>query len=428
VTAPALPPQPTARRTIFRQVALDRLGSAERLDVLMKVTDTQGWLALVACGLVLASALVWGVFGSIPSKLPASGILIQSAGLADVVSLGAGQITAIEVDSGDHVRKGDVIAKIAQPALQAELAGWKAQRSELERRYEKSGQLQSTDAQLRATMTAQARAALQAAIASSKQRERELRERLDAHERLSEKRLVTRELLLSTREALRTTQSALRGMQTDLQQLEVAQLDSARANELELQQHQARIEDNQRQIALLEQRLEQHSSIVSAYDGRIVALHAAIGDVLAPGQSLASLERAAPHGGLEALLYVDSRQSKRIKPDMQVEISPSMAERERYGVLRGRVRTIEDFPSTRRGMLRALRNEQLVDSLLRQTHDVPTAVRATLLVDPRSGSYVWSSRRGAGLTLTSGTRCSAAVITGTERPLALLFPTLGAVL
>ena len=60
---PQPPDQPPAANQIFRQEVLDRLSSPEQLNLLMRVTDGKGWLALLACGLILATALVWGVFG-----------------------------------------------------------------------------------------------------------------------------------------------------------------------------------------------------------------------------------------------------------------------------------------------------------------------------------------------------------------------------
>jgi HlyD family secretion protein len=415
--------------SLYRQQALERLASPEQLDTLMQIKDARSWLALCGCGIVIASALAWGLSGSVPTKQAASGILIYSEGLADVASVATGQITAIEVDAGDRVQKGQLIARVAQPGLQAELSGLRAQRRELQLAYEKGRELEGQDVQLRGAATAQARTALTAAIASTRQRARELQERSAAQQRLYERGLVTKETLLATQDALRTAQSSLQSMSTDLQQLEVARLAAARVNDVERRQNEAKVQDSERQIQLVEQRLQEYSRIVSAYDGRVVEVRALVGDVIEPGQPVVSIERSADRGTLEALLYVDSRQGKRIKPGMRVEISPTTARRERYGVLRGQVRAVEAFPSTRRGMVRVLHNEQLVDTFLGETQGVPTALRVRLLLDPSSASgYRWSSRRGSTLRLSSGTRCTASVITGTQRPLTLLFPTFEAVL
>ena len=243
------------------------------------------------------------------------------------------------------------------------------------------------------------------------------------------KGLVTKETLLSTQESLRTARAALNAMNTDLHQAEVSRLSAERTNESERRQNEARVRDTDRQIQLLKQRFEQSSHITSAYSGRVVELRAMVGDVVEPGQPIASLERTTGVGVLEALLYLDSREGKRVRPGMRVEISPTMARRERYGVIYGQVRSVEDFPSTRRGMVQALHNEQLVDKFLTDSQGVAIAVRATLDPDPSApGGYLWTSRRGAMLKLSSGTRCTAAVITGWQRPLALVFPTLERIL
>jgi HlyD family secretion protein len=99
--------------------------------------------------------------------------------------------------------------------------------------------------------------------------------------------------------------------------------------------------------------------------------------------------------------------------------------KERHGVLLGRVRSVEAYPSTRAGMMGALRNEHLVEGFIQSAGGVPIAVRADLLPDKATPSgYRWSSGSGPEVTLTSGTQCAAAVITRTHRPIALVFPAL----
>src|SRR5258706_15363310 len=91
---------------VFRQAVLDRLASPEQLHTLMQVTDAKGWLALLGCFVLLAAAGVWGVLGRIPTKVEASGILLFSGGLADIVAPGSGHISPPEVQVGDSGRKG----------------------------------------------------------------------------------------------------------------------------------------------------------------------------------------------------------------------------------------------------------------------------------------------------------------------------------
>jgi len=44
-------------RSLFRQAALERTSSPEQLDRLLTITDTRGWLALLASGMLLRFAV-----------------------------------------------------------------------------------------------------------------------------------------------------------------------------------------------------------------------------------------------------------------------------------------------------------------------------------------------------------------------------------
>ena len=104
------------KKEIFRKVSLERLSSPEQLDMLTRVTTSTGWLALVVLGAILAMALVWGFWGSIPIKVRGQGILLSQGGITNVVTLGAGQVTEVVVQANDYVRRGQVVARIAPSA------------------------------------------------------------------------------------------------------------------------------------------------------------------------------------------------------------------------------------------------------------------------------------------------------------------------
>jgi HlyD family secretion protein len=410
---------------IFRQAVLDRLASPEQLHTLMNVTDPKGWLALAGCGTLLAAALTWGVLGSVPTRVHAAGILINSAGLAEVVAINAGQITALEVVVGDHVHEGQVIARVAQPELVKEIANLQSQLAELNANYVKNKAMGSQDVRLRASVSAKERVGLTSNIDATQQRQRELEERLASQEKLFAKGLVTQELVQSTRQQLRSAESAVKQMRADVQRTAVDSFSVARANEASLQTDEMRMKEVERLVKLQRERLEQNEIVVSTHAGRVVELRVTVGDLLGPGSPIVSLERTSDEGGLEALLYVDSRQGKELKAGMEVQLSPSVVRRERHGVLLGKVLAVEDYPSTRRGMMRALHNEQLVETFIAETGGAPIAVRAQLLTDKRAPTgYRWSSGKGPTIELTSGTRLDADVTTRSQRPLSLLIPIL----
>jgi HlyD family secretion protein len=410
---------------VFRQAVLDRLASPEQLHTLMQVTDAKGWLALLGCALLLATAAAWGALGHIPTKVEASGILIHSGGLADIVAVGEGQVTALEVEVGDYVQKGQAIADVAQPELSEQIKGLKARLAELKANYLRAKQAGGQDVGLRLQASSQQKKSLQDAVSAAQTRTHELEARLDTQNKLYEKGLVTKETLEGTRQSLTASQLSAQSMQADMQRLMVDNFSAQRANEVALMGETMQMQETERQIKLLEERFGQNSHVVSTHAGRVIEVRSMVGDVLAPGQPIISLELTGERGNLEALLYVDSRQGKVLRPGMEVQLVPSVVRKERHGVLLGKLRVVESFPSTRHGMMRVLHNDQLVDAFLSETAGTPIAVRAVLTLDKQTPSgYRWSSGKGPDLVLTSGTRCVAYVTTRTQRPIGLVFPAL----
>ena len=51
--------------SIFRQKSLDKVSSPEKLDDYIRVTTPSVWIVLIAIVLLLAGAVVWGIFGEI---------------------------------------------------------------------------------------------------------------------------------------------------------------------------------------------------------------------------------------------------------------------------------------------------------------------------------------------------------------------------
>ena len=100
------------KKEIFRQAALERLSSPEELDQLMQVTTPKGWLALLGLASLIVVALIWGVFGNIPTKIAGQAILLNVGGVSQVSALTTGRIQGIYVNAGDVIPKGKTIARI----------------------------------------------------------------------------------------------------------------------------------------------------------------------------------------------------------------------------------------------------------------------------------------------------------------------------
>jgi len=143
------------------------------------------------------------------------------------------------------------------------------------------------------------------------------------------------------------------------------------------------------------------------------------GSLVAAGSPILSIQ---PRGNtLEVLVYLPSLQAKAVLPGMAAEVSPSTVKREEFGFIRGKVVYVGEFPASSDALMRNFQNETLVHSIL--AGGPVTELRVTLERDAASVSgYRWSSSRGPAITISSGTLCTAQVITRHQAPVSLLYP------
>ena len=101
---------------LFRRAALERLSSPERLDELMEVTPPRIWLALLALLGLLAAALLWAMFGSVPTLVRGEGVLIREGSVRTIEAPVAGELETLTVRAGDVVQAGQALARIVEPS------------------------------------------------------------------------------------------------------------------------------------------------------------------------------------------------------------------------------------------------------------------------------------------------------------------------
>ena len=225
---------------LFRQAALEKLASPERLDVMMKVTAPVGWLALSAVGVGLLMAILWGVWwGRINIKVRGQGMLMHGEELLSVTSGSIGQVTEILVKRDQTIHVGDVVARLSQPRQEERIRNKQAELSDR-------------------TARAQSYRNTQAAI-------------LDKREALA-KGFIT-EAQLRTAEARATS---LRE--------EIAQINATlRTDSSEV----ARLE---RELGAFWTELGSTTEVTSPYRGRVIEIAANLGKRLSPGDVVLTLE------------------------------------------------------------------------------------------------------------------------------------------
>ena len=105
---------------IFNRAALDKLRSPEKLDTMIRITGPVGWMGLASVALLCFAIVLWSFYGSFTEKAEGSGLIMDSAGIVSVTHSAAGKITAVYVQTGSVVHKGEIIAHMDQPEQSAD--------------------------------------------------------------------------------------------------------------------------------------------------------------------------------------------------------------------------------------------------------------------------------------------------------------------
>ena len=406
-------------KPIFRKVALERLSSPEQLDQLMQVTNPQGWLALMALMTLVAGGVLWGFFGSIPTEATGEGMLLRRGGVSDLVATGPGQVDDVLVAVGDVIEKGEPVANIRQEGLQRQIEDAEAKRTAVETEYQDLLRYADEQKRLSERNLAQKRANLELSIATLERELELLGERIDAQRTLLEDGLITQQTLLSTEQELNTSRDRLAGLRLELGGLELSRLETEQQLAQQIEARRGELRDLDLQLRELNASFEENVSILSPYTGRVLELMVDRGDVVQAGTSVLTMEVVSEE--LMAVLYVPASLGKAVQPGMEVRVSPSNVKREEYGYMIGEVVRAAGFPSTSRGMMRLLANEELVAKLM--LSGPPIQVDVDLIEDPKTPTgYRWSSSSGPDLEISSGTLTFGSVVVKQDRPISLVIP------
>ena len=407
---------------LYRNSALEKLSSPEELDSLMRVTSLKAWLALIAFGALVLTAVVWGVWGTIPTKVVGQGILVHPEGLLEILSGGGGQVSAVYANPGDTVHKGQVLARLEQNKLGEEIKHAREELAEQKAEYEKISRYGDQDIKLRMGYLTKKRKDLEKTIQAGGAHLRWLRETLRNRRELLQQGLATKQSCNTTQEQIDAALLEVEKARSEVKDTEIQEFQAKEQRDREIIAKKQKIAQQERSVASLEYDREENSKIASPANGRVLEITAQQGELLEKGArilTLGLLEKAP--NDLEAIVYVSPTQGKKVCRGMKILISPSSTKREESGSLLGKVSRVSEFPATPQGMMRSLQNEKLVQAL--SAVGAPIEVHCELTADPATPSgYKWSSGKGPGIRLQSGTLCTGSIVVEEQPPVNLVIP------
>lgn len=434
---------------LFRKVSLDRLSSPEELDQRLTVTSPIGWVALMAMGILILSGLLWGFFGSIADKAVGQGMILSSGGITGVIHHANGQITDVSISDGDYVAKGQVIARVEQTDLIAEINKFKedlaaakaidlddielissklnfnvyVKISDLYKNYEAARANAETQRAYYNDQKAQADLQLEHARL---QYQKSL-ERFTSNKVLYENGIVSATELHDAEREFLLSELDYNNKKNYLYELPLSRLLEAEAN-LNVQKQTLKdtinvsIIDLENTIAKMQRDLMNNSEIIANVSGRVVELRVKKGDLVQAGMAVCTIaEEKTQTDSLEAIVYVPVNKGKMIRPGMEVNISPTTVKKEEHGFMLGNVVSVSNYPSSAQGMMLTLGNKELVQQLSGQGSPLEVRVKLVMNSSTQSG-YKWSTPDGPPIEIDDGTFCIGEVKVENKRPISMVVP------
>ena len=406
---------------IFRERAVDSASSPESINRVAPIASARLWVLLAGAGAVVATFTAWGFFGSIPLTVRGTGILIEGSMVVAAEAPADGRIGDLLAKPGDRVEQGQVLAVVANPLLEA-------QRIDAENA---AARLREQDA----NMTAAEDVASAAFTASMNVRDSECRRRidraaaiaLDFSKAVEVKRDLVRQGLLAESELLTIANATLeieRSLSDARSELLRIQADRTEASIRRQQDRQRRengISDADALIRQLAARMSAERNVIAPRPGKLVQLTRSPGDVVHKGNTVAIISDAGD-GRLRCYAFFPLTEGKRVHKDMHAHVEPSIADRERCGVISSVVRDVEPVVGTRESFLRIINSPEVAQDIERRYGGTVSAV-IDLEVDATSPTGLrWTGGVGYPKQLTPGTLCDVDVVTEDVAPISLLVP------
>jgi HlyD family secretion protein len=397
------------------------LARAEQLDELLRFTATKSWVALASLCVAVALAALWGVFGRVQSTVQGTALFLTVGGLSQIVAKESGHVQECKVHPGDILTAGQLVAVVANPQLEKQIALKKADIHQMEESRVRQAQLilAKTEAQKRVLETK--RLELLQKKVFIERRIRALDERVRTYEELLKEGAATRQSYLTAKLDFEKASEEGALAETGLNELISTRRELEAGVHDQLFQLKFKVDMAKGELEGLQKKMELTAAVRSDYDGRVIEVLVRPGQLVREGQAVLTCESAS--AALEVELFVPAHEGKKILPDMRLQVTPSIVQREEYGFMTGKVKSVTLYPISRDALLTSIRNEKLVDTLL--TQGPVLSVDGTLDSDPSTKSgFRWSSGKGADVVVTVGTLGSAEVVVSEQPPLALVLPAL----
>ena len=397
------------------------VSSPEQLDQTITVINHHGWVSLVALGVLLVSAIIWGFFGRIPEKVDGAGLLINSSDLMSVTYPYGGIIKNVFLESGMDVQKGQIIARIEREDLLESIQLATQRLNNLQQTYDTATPLITRQADMTDDMLAKSESDFRTQIdiysnqiETAKRKEKTMKDLFDDG-------LITEVEYLEAHRQVLTLEIQKQSIEQQLLNAGVSRVRTSTETSQEKMNLEHQIDEARKHLEMEQRNYQNATKIVSPVAGKIYEISVTRGTYVSPGFPVALVEPYSSDGGtLRAVMYFPDKDGKRIQRGMNIAVIPSTVKQEEYGFIQGIVTSVSDYPVTPQYLQAVMQNQALAQQFANSS---PIEVKLSMVPDPTTETgFHWSSSRGPDTTLSSGTSTTGFVIVRSRRPIDMVVP------
>lgn len=212
------------------------------------------------------------------------------------------------------------------------------------------------------------------------------------------------------------TQAELEGLKVEKQRIIDGLEQRKQNNDAEILNTEHKLKEQELQYML-------STNITSPISGTVIEIRAAEGKYLERSSPLIAIATHHDKNALQAKLYVQALNGKKVKIGNSVRIIPSTVVAEEFGFIRGNVAETAAFPTSDAAILATLGNSKLAEEFSASGPSI--AVTVDLLKNDKNISGLkWSTENGPPFEVTQGTMVHAFIIVNEISPIALFIPIL----
>jgi HlyD family secretion protein len=404
----------------YRSDSLDSLVSSDDLDQASMLIKFRSLLFLSVFVLLISIAVACSILIYIPIKVSGPSVIWSDVGVLQVTAKDPGVVTSINVKIGDHVDAGEVIAVLDQSRVQDQLDSATFKLKALQQYISDIEKSQTNDQKTREEFKKVVDDIHRSSEILNKTRLSRLNSRKEELRNLHKEGLIKFDQYYTFIDRIEDTESSI----INDQRIVVSELKEENNKHVseyrELLQKKLEADQLSSEVELLESQLADQGELRSKITGRVVEITSSVGDFLSPGSPVILVRPDSMEDEMTFVVFISSEQVKPVSVGMPTELELSAFPPTKYGKLVGRVKSISPMPLSSSGLMKELKNDQLVGRITEAGS--PFMVKVEILRDPETGDFKWSSASKSERKLQVGMIGQGSVITREEQLRWLLLP------